>query len=367
MDQENKKVKDEQALENRCPACKASIKFNPKVGKFKCEYCGSEFTLEEMQKHSDNASTEEKNQPKEKQIKKDTYDGYVSYHCESCGAEIIADEQTAATFCVYCGNTAILKSKLSGEFTPDKMLVFKKEKQESINAFKNLGKGRPLMPKDFNSEKNIEKIRGVYIPFWLYDINVSGNLDMTGEIITQWSSGDTHYTKTDKYKIVRGGTMDYKNVPVDGSSRFDNNIMNSIEPFNFAELVPYNHAYLSGFYAERYDESGEKIYKEASDRAVNSTRERLRNDASRYTTKIIISDTLQAKETNKQYVLLPVWMVNVKYKDKMHIFAMNGQTGEFIGNIPLDKGKAVLYFIIIFAVTFITIILGSYILFRIGG
>lgn len=367
MDQENKKVKDEQALENRCPACKASIKFNPKVGKFKCEYCGSEFTLEEMQKHSDNASTEEKNQPKEKQIKKDTYDGYVSYHCESCGAEIIADEQTAATFCVYCGNTAILKSKLSGEFTPDKMLVFKKEKQESINAFKNLGKGRPLMPKDFNSEKNIEKIRGVYIPFWLYDINVSGNLDMTGEIITQWSSGDTHYTKTDKYKIVRGGTMDYKNVPVDGSSRFDNNIMNSIEPFNFAELVPYNHAYLSGFYAERYDESGEKIYKEASDRAVNSTRERLRNDASRYTTKIITSDTLQSKETNKQYVLLPVWMVNVKYKDKMHIFAMNGQTGEFIGNIPLDKGKAVLYFIIIFAVTFITIILGSYILFRIGG
>ena len=367
MDQENKKVKDEQALENRCPACKASIKFNPKVGKFKCEYCGSEFTLEEMQKHSDNASTEEKNQPKEKQTKQDTYDGYVSYHCESCGAEIIADEQTAATFCVYCGNTAILKSKLSGEFTPDKMLVFKKEKQESINAFKNLGKGRPLMPKDFNSEKNIEKIRGVYIPFWLYDINVSGNLDMTGEIITQWSSGDTHYTKTDKYKIVRGGTMDYKNVPVDGSSRFDNNIMNSIEPFNFAELVPYNHAYLSGFYAERYDESGEKIYKEASDRAVNSTRERLRNDASRYTTKIITSDTLQAKETNKQYVLLPVWMVNVKYKDKMHIFAMNGQTGEFIGNIPLDKGKAVLYFIIIFAVTFITIILGSYILFRIGG
>ena len=367
MDQKNKKVKDEQALENRCPACKASIKFNPKVGKFKCEYCGSEFTLEEMQKHSDNASTEEKNQPKEKQIKKDTYDGYVSYHCESCGAEIIADEQTAATFCVYCGNTAILKSKLSGEFTPDKMLVFKKEKQESINAFKNLGKGRPLMPKDFNSEKNIEKIRGVYIPFWLYDINVSGNLDMTGEIITQWSSGDTHYTKTDKYKIVRGGTMDYKNVPVDGSSRFDNNIMNSIEPFNFAELVPYNHAYLSGFYAERYDESGEKIYKEASDRAVNSTRERLRNDASRYTTKIITSDTLQAKETNKQYVLLPVWMVNVKYKDKMHIFAMNGQTGEFIGNIPLDKGKAVLYFIIIFAVTFIAIILGSYILFRIGG
>ncbi len=197
MDQKSKKVKDEQALENKCPACKASIKFNPKVGKFKCEYCGSEFTLEEMQKHSDNASGEKKNR-KDSKVEDDNVE-YVQYHCESCGAEIVADEQTAATFCVYCGNTAILKSKLSGEFAPDKMLVFKKDKQSSITAFKSLGKGRPLMPRDFNSEKNIEKIRGVYIPFWLYDINVSGDLNMTGEIITNWTSGNTHYTKTDNH------------------------------------------------------------------------------------------------------------------------------------------------------------------------
>ena len=364
---EEKKQIDEQALENKCPACKASIKFNPKVGKFKCEYCGSEFTLEEMKKHSDNASTEEKNQPKEKQAKKDSYDNYVSYHCESCGAEIIADEQTAATFCVYCGNTAILKSKLSGEFTPDKMIVFKKDKQESINAFKGLRKGRPLMPKDFNSEKNIEKIKGVYIPFWLYDINVSGNLDMMGNIVTTWSSGDTHYTKTDKYEILRGGMMDYSNVPVDASTRFDNNIMNSIEPFDFKELIPYNHAYLSGFYAEKYDEEGDNNYKEASERTLNSTRVRLKNTAAKYSSLIVTKDTLETKEKKRQYALLPVWMVNVKYNGKMYPFAMNGQTGEFIGNIPLDKGKAVMYFIIIFVLTFIIVILASLILFIIGG
>lgn len=366
MSDNEKKVKDEQALENKCPACKASIKFNPKVGKFKCEYCGSEFTLEEMQQHSDNASTEEKNKPKEKQEKKDTYDGYVSFRCESCGAEIIADEQTAATFCVYCGNTAILKSKLSGEFTPDKMIVFKKEKQEAVNAFKGLRKGRPLMPKDFNSEKNIEKIKGVYIPFWLYDINVSGDVNMVGSRVTSWTVGDTHYTKTDKYNVVRGGTMSYNNIPVDGSSRFDNNIMNSIEPFNFAELIPYNHAYLSGFYAEKYDEEGEKIFKEASDRAINSTREKLEKSAGNYTSTFVSGDTLESKELKKQYVMLPVWMVNVKFKDKMHIFAMNAQTGEFIGDIPIDSKKAVLYFLLIFIITFIVVIIASYIVFKAG-
>ena len=362
----NEKVVDEQALENKCPSCKASIKFNPKVGKFKCEYCGSEFTLEELQKHSDNASTEEKNKKAEK-VEKDNFDAYVSYKCESCGAEIVADDQTAATFCVYCGNTAILKSKLSGQFTPDKIIPFKKEKQDAITAFKGLSKGRPLMPKDFNSEKNIEKIKGVYIPFWLYDINVSGDLTMNGDIVTTWTSGDTHYTKTDKYLVVRGGTMDYHKIPVDGSSRFDNDIMNSIEPFNFEELIPYNHAYLSGFYAEKYDEEGEKVYKEASERALNSTRDKLKESATRYTTKIVTGDTLETKETKKEYAMLPVWMVNVKYNDKMHIFAMNAQTGEFIGNIPLDKKKAVLYFIIIFVITFVIAIIASFVFFAIGG
>ena len=357
--------KNEQALENKCPSCTASIKFNPKVGKFKCDYCGSEFTLEELKKFSNNASTDEKNKPKEEQVI-DTYDGYISYRCESCGAEIVADEQTAATFCVYCGNTAILKSKLSGEFTPSRLIPFKQEREKAITAFKGLSKGRPLMPRDFNKEKNIEKIRGIYIPFWLYNLQVEGDVNMTGAIVTHWRVGDTHYTKTDTYKIIRGGSMNYKNIPVDGSSRFDNDIMNTLEPFDFEELIPYNHAYLSGFYAEKYDEEGDKVLQEASVRALNSTRDYFQSEPKRYTSKVVTSDTLQAKETSKEYVMLPVWMVNVKYKDKMHIFAMNGQTGEFIGNIPLDGKRVLSHTILIFVISMIICSIASYVIYRMG-
>lgn len=365
---ENKEVKqkDEQALENKCPSCTASIAFNPKVGKWKCEYCGEEFTLEQMQQSSNNASTKEKNKKKEEQVV-DNYDGYISYKCESCGAEIVADEQTSATFCVYCGNTAILKSKLSGEFTPSKLIPFKNTKEEAIAAFKKIGKGRPLMPKDFNSEKNIEKIKGVYIPFWLHDLSVDGDVEMTGNIVTTWTRGDTHYTKTDTYKVIRGGSMEFNSIPVDGSTRFDNSIMNSIEPFNYNELIDYNHAYLSGFYAEKYDESGEEILKEASTRAINTARDRFKGEASRYTSLTIKNNTLKATEIGKAYVLLPVWMVNVKYKGNMHIFAMNGQTGEFIGDIPLDKNKAVIYTIVTFIASFIVLLAITYFMFTMGG
>ena len=351
--------KREETLENRCPSCTASISFNPKVGKWKCEYCGGEFDLEEMKKHSNNASIDKENIERSKQQDVDLSE-YVTYHCESCGAEIITDEQTSATFCVYCGATAILKSKLSGKFAPELIVPFKHTKEDAINKFKSLSKGRALVPKDFVSETNIEKIRGIYIPFWLYDIKTTGDLHMIGTNTTTWTMGNRRFVKTDKYKVVRGGVIDYNNIPIDGSKRFDNDIMSSIEPFNLNEAVKYNHAYLSGFYAEKYDEDMNELFRRASERAINSAVDRFKEEARGYQSVLVESNNFKNKEEKRTYALLPVWMVNIKYKEKMHTFAMNGQTGEFIGNIPLDMNKTILYSILIFIAFVLIIIIVSY-------
>ena len=157
MKEEEKKEVTETSLDTRCPACNSSISFNPKEQKWKCEYCGSSYTVEEMQQHQ-NSSTEKNNQ-KQETSKAEDPGLYISYKCQSCGAEILADEQTSATFCVYCGNTAILKSKLDGAFAPDCIIPFKKTKEDAIEAFKKLNKGKPLMPKFFNDVKNIENTK----------------------------------------------------------------------------------------------------------------------------------------------------------------------------------------------------------------
>ena len=130
-------------LDNKCPSCGAAIHFKPELGKFKCDYCDSEFTAEQL-KDMDKLKEEE---VKEKSKKSDNYSDYVNYNCPDCGAEIIADENTAATFCVYCGNTSIIKNRLSGDFAPKYIIPFKMEKQKAIDAFKSLRKGRPLVPK----------------------------------------------------------------------------------------------------------------------------------------------------------------------------------------------------------------------------
>lgn len=357
------------ALDNKCPACSASITYKPQLQKWKCDYCKSEFTLEEMKKYN-NASNDKYNKKEEtnsstKTNKENSKINYIEYNCKNCGAKIIADEQTSATFCIYCGNTAILKEKLSGKFAPDMIIPFKKEKKLVIETFKRLNKGRPLMPNFFNDEKNIEKIRGVYIPFWLFDVDIGGELDALSTTSKTWTSGDTVYTKKNTYKIEREGTMMFKKVPVDGSTRFDDDIMNTIEPFNYEELEEYNHAYLSGFLAEKYDVIEDESFKIASERSLNTARQTFKNDMN-MNIKTIVKDTLSAKKKLAKYTLLPVWMINIKYNNKFYTFAMNGQTGELVGNIPVDRKKAFKYGILIFIITFVIVILISYIIF-LGG
>lgn len=341
-------------LDVQCPSCGAPIHFNSALGKMKCDYCNNVFDPASFKSEYDD-------------IQDVSYDNYVTYNCPDCGAEIVTDENTSATFCLYCGNTAIIKNKLSGEFKPDKIIPFKIEKEEAIKAFKKVTIGKPLAPKLFNLESNIERITGLYVPYWLYEINVHGSVSAEGTNVSSWTSGDYKHIKTDYYDLERQGSMIFKSVPVDGSMKLDNAFMNSLEPFYFHYLVSYNHAYLSGYYAEKYDVSKEIAFEDAKERTLKTTRNTMIEDMGNYTTKSIRYNTLSPDIVKIEYALLPIWMVNVKFKDKYYMFAMNGQTGEFIGDVPLDKKRVIIFSIIIFTLVFALIIGISILIYVDGG
>ena len=259
-----------EVLDHKCPNCSAVLKYNPHGDNFKCEYCNSEFTIVDLMKY------EKKNKKEIEKVEKSTpVDTYI---CSNCGAEIVVDANTSATSCVYCRNTAILKNKLQGEFNPKYIIPFKKTKEDAIEAFKKIGKGKIFMPKEFNMKKNINEISGIYIPFWLYDYEANGEIKADCKRITSWVSGDYRYTKTDTYLVTRGGQMSLSKVPVDGSKRFPNDVMNSIEPFDYSELKDFNYSYLSGFLSEKYDVTKEEAEQDAITRSKNSFIESLEND-----------------------------------------------------------------------------------------
>lgn len=323
-----------EVLDHKCPGCNAKLPFNPETQRWDCPYCGGSYSLEELTEFE---AKQQKVQNEGKTMDADLYE------CPNCGAQVITDENTSATFCVYCGSTSIIKNRLVAGLRPKYIIPFKNTKKQAIEAFKSFKRGKIFAPKDFSNPENIEKITGVYIPFWLYDSHTSGRVEYNAQKVKSWRSGDYRYTQTDEYLAIRDGEMDYEKVPVDGSTKFDDNTMDSIEPFKYEDLQEFNMSYLSGFLSEKYDVEEDSAYSRAKERVTNSTIDQFRTTVKGYTSVTVANSDLNIEKKDASYVLLPVWMLNIKYKDKMHLFAMNGQTGKMVGDIPIDNKKRLLY------------------------
>lgn len=336
------------AVDYKCPSCGATIPFSPEKQKWVCSYCGSEFTLEELQKSQKKSVVEEK-----KEIKVEDAD---IYRCQSCGAEIIADENTTATFCVYCGNTAILKDRIHNSRVPDLIIPFQKVKDDATKAFEKVVKHKPLVPKAFKTKDNIQKITGIYIPFWAYDFQVSGTVEFNATDVHTWTDFRNQYTKTDGFSVVCEGNMDYDKVLADGSSRFPDDLMDSLEPFDFQGLVSYNQAFLAGFFSEKYDVDEDKAVERAQRRAVNTSVSLMRETVN-HQSCALLDNQLNVQKQKVYYILLPVWMVNTKYRDKTYTFAMNGQTGKIVGDLPLGRKEVVVWSLVIYLICFIIFLL----------
>lgn len=333
----------------KCPTCGAEIFWTADKNCFECEYCGDKFSMEDMEADGQ-GGTDTENVEAHEEVEEGEYhqssDGtvgsdLVKYTCSHCGAEIITDRATAATICVYCGNAVVMGEQIINDFAPDYVIPFKIEKKRVMEEFHKFSK-KPLTPSDFDCDKIVDKMQGVYIPFWLYSGRCRGKFKAEGMKERKWRQGKYKYTECKYYDVYRDGTMGFAKVPVDASSKTDNDAMDSIEPYDYKDMVPFKPAYLSGFLAERFDEDKDACYSRAKLRIENSTEDIIKRscDYDSLTKQSFKKDVVIHKT---EYALMPTWLLYTTYKDKKYFFAMNGQTGKFIGNLPIDKVKLVIY------------------------
>ena len=332
--------------EYKCPSCGGAIEFDSHSQKMKCPYCDTEFDLETLKKYDEQLSkeAEQKDDISDwqtdpgKQWQEGETDGMNVYTCKSCGGEIVSDENTGATSCPYCGNPVILTERFRGALRPDMVIPFKLDKKAAKEAYYKHIKGRPLLPKVFRRENHIDEIKGIYVPFWLFDADVAADARYKATKVRTWSDSDYDYTETSYYSVDRSGNMSFVSVPVDGSSRMPDDLMESIEPYKVADAVEFQTAYLSGYLADKYDVDAQQSTDRARERMKESAQDVLRDTVKGYAAVIPENTNVRISGGDAKYALYPVWILNTTWRGKKYIFAMNGQTGRMTGDLPVDNG-----------------------------
>ena len=349
----------------KCPACGGGINFDPASGKVACEYCDSSFSIEEIEKiygvQEDSAGESQQAEKPER-----TAEGFDSsegkwntdelssdwgsdgakmreYSCPSCGAAILCEETTAATSCPYCDNPTVIEKQFSGSLKPDYVIPFRLKKNDAIEKLKEFYGGKKILPKEFADENHLEEIKGVYVPFWFFDGTASGYAIFDTTTETRKRSGNKEIITTRHFECVRDGSLDFAMVPVDASKKMPDDMMDSLEPFDYSELKPFSTAYLPGFLADKHDVSVEDCTERADRRCAQTLLATLRSSVVGYHSVRLSSSRLNFNSGKVHYGLLPVYLLYTKWNETRYLFAVNGQTGKIAGTLPASGGRSFAY------------------------
>ena len=341
--------------EYKCPCCGGAIAFDSASQKMKCPYCDTEFAMETLASYDDALKHEPTDQMDwTEQAGSDweagETDGLRVYSCHSCGGEIVGDETCGATSCPYCGNPVVMMGQFSGALKPDYVIPFKLDKKAAVEALRRHYGGKRLLPKIFADQNHIEEVKGIYVPFWLFDADANANVRYKATRTRFWADSRYNYTETSYFSVNRSGSLGFSRVPVDGSSKIDDTLMESIEPYDFRDAVDFQTAYLAGYLADKYDVDAETSIARANERIKRSTEEAFRRTVTGYDTVITENSGVSFSGGVTKYALFPVWLLTTNWNGEKYTFAMNGQTGKFVGDLPMDKGAFRRWFFSVFAI-----------------
>jgi DNA-directed RNA polymerase subunit RPC12/RpoP len=350
---------------DKCPACGGVLSFDDYTGTIRCRYCDSSFTYEELKS--------------EAPADMDCGEEYDEYRCSDCGGVIVTDQNSITSACPYCGNTSVMKDRITGSYSPDYIIPFHITPKQAEENFTQVLHHK-MVQRSFKKKLRIEEITSLFVPFWLY------NTDVLAEITYEYIAYDKKGNTRTKLKSVKF-TESYDKIPVDASLKMEDDKMDRIEPYDYAQLKAFDKAYFIGHKAEKYDTDVRLVSKRAEkrmDKAVRTSFSRYLYDnpvsaddvvfrgmgtAAGGVTSKVVHETMKAmgKEellsnpnfsfdqeyiadhtnigrikkskvkadlSDYRYALFPVYLIRGSYRGKKRLYYVNGQTGKVAQDFP---------------------------------
>ena len=332
----------------KCKSCDAPITYNIEIGKWKCEYCLHEYEKDEFPDAPVEAASEPQPSPE-----------LSEYHCSECGALLLCELTTAASFCLYCKSPTIIESRFTGEFRPQWVIPFAVPSSKAKEIYFNWIKRYFLAPTSMKLASEVETIRALYAPYWLFDCKVAGQVDGEGRNSHSYTSGSYRVTETKHYNVSRAGSAAYTRIPIDGSAHLDNAAMQALEPYDYAGMENFKMEYMSGVMAERFDVPQDEAAKDMQERSKGFLSASLQATTGEYDSFNVQSSSVELQEENGIYAMLPLYILTTLFKGQKYTFLVNGQTGKIFGDPPVDNTRRWVTILVAFLISFTLLVLAG--------
>ncbi len=354
------------ALEKHdCPACGARAEWNPGRQALVCPYCGTVSPYELDQSgtvHEIDLVTALRDLPQE-------YRGWKtdrrSVRCRACDAVSVFDPGRVGQNCEFCGSPELVDyDEIKSPLSPQGVVPFKIEEHQAKDILKRWFGSKWLAPGSFKKSAFLDTLRGVYLPYWTFDASV--DCDWTADAGTYYyesqkvrlSNGkeETRQVRKTRWRPASGNVRHaFDDEPVPGTQGIDVGRLRQIEPFPTGDSVPYDTGFLSGFIVEHY----RVVLIEAAKRG----RDQMNSKLMAICGAQVPGDTYRNLQIRPRYgaetfkhVLVPVWLLTYRFRNKPHQVVLNGQSGRIAGSYPKSFWKVFfLTLLIIIVVVFIAI------------
>ena len=314
-----------------CPNCGGNLRFDIPSQQLACKYCDTHVSPYAIKKETD-------------AVEQEYYEATV-FTCPQCAGEILTTDNEAASFCSFCGASTILSGRIAKEKRPKYIIPFKITKENCKEAYAKKMKKAFFAPKELRDPKYIEGFRGIYMPYWTYQLTQKGRVSFAGK--KSHREGD--YIITEHFKL--NGDLDayYLGYSRDASSGFYDNISEPLAPFDAKQLVNFEPAFLSGFYADTGDVDASVYLDDVTELANNSTFDKVCKEpafsgydinSSENSSKLNAKIPTVCKEADN--TMYPVWFLSYRNKDRVAYATVNGQTGKVVADMPIDTSKYII-------------------------
>ena len=376
----------------KCPQCDGALEYSPITDKMECPFCGTEYDMMEvmaLQKHQDhvngsihkpfdvennvnagstaniygggwesNPYAQRMEDPNEglhtldrpdeiaKEVENKLHDVAIEttetmegniYTCTSCGAELFINGVETATYCAYCGQPTVVFNRVSEELRPESIIPFSIQKEQAVAVIRERLSHGFFVPKAIKNFE-VEKVRGIYIPYFLFDAYYYDYQKLKGTVKYEESS------RTENF--IREAECEFRNLTCDASRMLNDETSQRLEPYDLNALRPFEIGYLSGFYADRYDMNEKTLKNVVRVRCKELFDKEMMMDLMAENPKIISSHP-KFQLRKARYVLLPAWFMTFRYKNEAYTILVNGQTGKVVGAVPFTKDKLAIVFVAI--------------------